>query len=153
MPEAVPVAIKGFDWGAAGWLTAAIALIGVLIRQWVPLRKVQADADASLREDLMKLLNDQHALHQQEVAMLKTEQAAERLRCSEDMAALRRESYEREARLEGEIKALRDQLLQLHRSTGAAIQLGGFNAPEANAAAPRAQRIARQRRQREAKGQ
>lgn len=145
-PATIPVAIHGFDWTAAGAWTAAFTLIGILLRQWVPLRRIQAEADASLREDLMKLMNDQHAIHTAEVAQLKAEQAAERLRCAEDMAALRHESYERQARLEGEIKALRDQLLQLHRSTGAAIQLGGFNSPEANASAPRVERIAQQRR-------
>lgn len=145
--DAIPVAIHGLTPTFYTTLACFLALLGVIAKQWAPLKKVKAEADASLREDLMKMLADQAAEHRAEVAQLKAEQAAERLRCAEDMAAIRKEAAEDRARLEGEIKGLRDQLLQLHKSTGAAIQLGGFDAPTATAAAPRSHRARRRERQ------
>ncbi|KKC24446.1 hypothetical protein [Sphingomonas sp. SRS2] len=42
MADVVPIPVTtGFSWTAAGAWTSAFALIGVLVRQWVPLRKVR----------------------------------------------------------------------------------------------------------------
>jgi hypothetical protein len=120
---AIPVIQKGFSPTFYAVTVCAIGLFGILAKQLVPWKKVQAEADASLRADLMKMM-----------AELRLEQAAERKQCDEAMALLRDQHSREVAELKGEIKGLRDQLLQLHVSTGTPIR---FNAPEAEKARDR----------------
>jgi len=41
--DAIPVAVNGFTWTAAGAWASFFALVGLIVRQWVPMRKLRID--------------------------------------------------------------------------------------------------------------
>lgn len=52
MVDPVPVIATGFTWTAAGAWASFLALVGLLVRQWVPLKKLKKEADEKFRDDL-----------------------------------------------------------------------------------------------------
>lgn len=52
MPEPIHVS-AGFGWTAAGAWAAAAMLLGIIVRQVNPWRKIRIEADEKLREDLL----------------------------------------------------------------------------------------------------
>jgi hypothetical protein len=139
----IPVSVHGFTWTAAGVWTiifgGIFASIGRYISQRAPMAKVESDSDASLRKDLMGMIAAQQERHQQEIAAIR----AEALVVRADAAEEKRSCATHIERLEMEIRNLRDQLLQIHKSTGAAIEFGQAAAPIGAASAPRVARIRR----------
>jgi hypothetical protein len=96
--DAIPV-VTGFTWTAAGAWASFLALLGLLVRQWVPLRRARIDADKlkvesdnSLRVDLMA-----------EIRALRAEQREERADCDRRLAEQ-----------DKEIASLREEIRGLH---------------------------------------
>jgi hypothetical protein len=50
----IPVEMHGFGWTAAGAWGAFLALLGIIVRQVGPWRKLSIDADQRLRDDLLR---------------------------------------------------------------------------------------------------
>lgn len=53
MPEPIPV-VAGFGWTAAGAWGSFLLLLGVIVRQVGPWRKLSIDANEKLRDDLLR---------------------------------------------------------------------------------------------------
>ena len=82
--QQVPIPIKstGWSWTSIGvWVLVAVMtpLALAAIRAWPAMRKINADADQSLRKDLME-----------EVQKLRSEQVAERVECDRKLGNMQR---------------------------------------------------------------
>lgn len=80
--EAIPVS-TGFTWTAAGaWASfaALLGLLGVVVRQYVPLRKTNLDADQKLREDLLQRVEKLEAQLERQQVRHSAERALDRHR-------------------------------------------------------------------------
>jgi uncharacterized iron-regulated protein len=99
----VAEAVNGQSLGLGGIGVALITLAGVALRQRVPLQRMVAESDTTLRQDLMKMLAEARTEH---VAEMK----AEREKCAADIALIRSDNAEAIALLRGEIMELRAAL-------------------------------------------
>lgn len=113
-------------WGT--FIIACLGFAGIIARQFVPWLKQRDDSDASLRGDLMKLLHDNQVASSVRITELERALVDERVRCAGDMTAMQHRHDEQIANLHGEIKGLRDNLIQQGRSASSMITLGA-NAP------------------------
>lgn len=100
---AVPVTVSNLTPTFYVMCVAVVGLFGILVRQWVPLRKLQIDQDAGLRADLLK-----------RIAELEAELSEERRRCDEKMA-----------KLQAQFDGLQRMVIQWQVSSGRAFELGG----------------------------
>ena len=108
----VPVEIKGLSWGSAGIFMLLATVMVALFKAWPMLSKLNKDADASLRHDLMQMVGD-----------LRIELATERKRCEESETVLREEI----AKLHGQIHELRNSMVELTLAASRAVQKPGVN--------------------------
>lgn len=51
----------GFTWTAAGAWASFLALLGLLVRQWVPLKRLKKEADEKFRDDLAERVSSLEA--------------------------------------------------------------------------------------------
>jgi hypothetical protein len=76
----IPVETHGFGWTAAGAWTAALALIGMIVRQVGPWRKISIDAEERLRADLLGRVEKLERMQELKDARHSAERAADRHR-------------------------------------------------------------------------
>jgi hypothetical protein len=101
----IPVEIRGIGVNTyilGSILVAIITTIGILIRAWPNIKRIDTDADMALRHDLLERLTSVEAAAVIERAQFKIEMQSERDRC----AAM-------EATLKGQIDVLHGQIHEL----------------------------------------
>lgn len=143
MPDAFPVSIHGFTWGAAGAWASFFALVGLFIRQAVPWRKLTLDGAEALREDLMQALEKANVriarLEKQlerKDAKHEAERALDRHRinnmqaCLDAVLMLLETAPDRTADIISRIKAMRKNQLEAE-----ALEKGAIRAAEIHASA------------------
>lgn len=116
--EAAPVAVTNLTPTFYAMCVAIVGLFGILVRQWVPYKKLQVEEDASLRTDLLKRISDLEAAQIDIQRRHEEEMRDERRRCDEEMSKVR-------AQLDG----LQRMIVQWQITSGRAIELG--HSPEA----------------------
>lgn len=84
MPD--PISVNaGFGWTAAGAWGAFLTLLGLLIKQIAPWKKLTTDADESLRKDMMARVDSL----EKQVDVLRAELIAHHDRCDKIIAEIR----------------------------------------------------------------
>lgn len=127
MPEPVAVVAQGFGWTAAGAWTAAILLAGVLIRQIVPWRKQNIDAEQRLREDLLARVEKLESTLERERARHDAERALDRHRlnnvtqCFDAIILMLEATPERAQEIVTRIKEMRSTQMRAEALEKAAI--------------------------------
>jgi hypothetical protein len=100
---AVPVTVNNLTPTFYVMCVAVVGLFGILVRQWVPYKKLLVEEDASLRADLLKRISE-----------LEAELSEERRRCDEKMS-----------KLQAQFDGLQRMVIQWQVSSGRAFELGG----------------------------
>ncbi|AYJ87678.1 hypothetical protein D3Y57_19290 [Sphingomonas paeninsulae] len=96
IPDSIPVKVEGLSPSTYVLVAILTVIVGGLIKVWPALRKIAAEGDQSLRQDLMRRVHD-----------LEAELKAER----EDRA-------KSEALLHGQIHELRNSMVELTLAAG-----------------------------------
>lgn len=118
--EAAPVAVTNLTPTFYAMCVAIVGLFGILVRQWVPYKKLLVDEDASLRSDLLKRISDLESTQVDMQRRHEDEMREERRRCDEEMSKVR-------AQLDG----LQRMIVQWQITSGRALELGHGHSPEA----------------------
>lgn len=120
---------------------ALIGLIGLIWKARIPMRKMSLDADASLRADLLKQLNEQEGAHKAEIASLRLviEKLEERLE-TQRAAYEAKLDYERVTHA-GEMASFRHKVNNLEQSLNMLLVLIETNPEKAQEAAKRTREL------------
>lgn len=78
MSDPVPVSVAGFTWTAAGAWGAFLTLLAVVVKQWVPIKRMTISADEKLRADLISRVEKLERTLDDERAQRKADEARER---------------------------------------------------------------------------
>lgn len=112
MPSAIP--FLSSQWTMVGVWIAALSLVGMLIRQAVPWKKVSSDSDAHLRADLIRRVEKLERMLERERARHNAERSIDRHRlnnvtqCFDALLLLIETAPERATEAVQKIKAMRE---------------------------------------------
>lgn len=130
----VPVTVQGLSWGGlANWaLLAVITPLAIgFFKIWPKLRQLNNESDASLRNDLMARIDTLEKQMSEERRECNTRLDAMQRAHEARLDAMQKQHETENAALQGEIKGLRDSIMQTARS-GAAVMMHA-NAPTSEA--------------------
>jgi hypothetical protein len=105
-PPPIPIVAHGFGWAAAGAWASFLALLGLVVRQFGPWRKIQIDGEAALRLDYFKTLAEQAA----RIKLLEDSRESDRDHCDERIAKLEAHMDHERTQHETEMRLLRHAL-------------------------------------------
>jgi hypothetical protein len=126
--EPVAVVAQGFGWTAAGAWASFIALLGIIVRQLGPWRKIKVEAEQRLRDDLLQRVEKLEKTLDRERARHNAERALDRHRLNNVQACfdalmlmLDGATPERVADIVGKIKDMRAEQMRAEALEKAAI--------------------------------
>lgn len=102
--------LKTMTPGSWGIWTLVLLAFGAMVKVWPSIKKLQNEADGSLRHDLLLMIAD-----------LRRELAVEKQRCSDSEEKLNREI----GQLHGQIHELRNSMVELTLAAGRTAKAGG----------------------------
>lgn len=136
--SSLPLDVQGLTIGGAGTWTLVVVVALALIKAWPALRKLQNEADNSLRADMLKRIDDLEKTIKDE----RTASYNDRIACGERISIMERRLSEERRECDNKLHDMQIQIDGLIRqialmSTNHVVSIMPSETPETNKAAGR----------------